>query len=82
MTTDNHIHYKIKVKSQLDVQWQEWFDDLSVTPTEDGNTTLSGVVVDEAALYGLLRKVRDLGVPLLSIVCVQSGQTEVSDVKL
>lgn len=48
-------------------QWNEWFEGLTITPDEDGNTLLSGPVVDQAALYGILKKIRDLGIPLLSV---------------
>jgi hypothetical protein len=59
--------YQIKIKGHLDTQWSDWFDGLTITPEEDGNTLLSGPVVDDAALHGLLKKVRDLGMPLLSV---------------
>ena len=66
--------YQIRLKGQLDNQWADWFDGLTVTQTEDGDTLLTGPVFDQAALYGLLRKVRDLGMPLLSVVPVQRGE--------
>ncbi len=62
--------YQIRVKGQLDEEWSEWFDDLTVTSDENGETTLCGPVVDQAALFGLLAKVRDLNLPLLSVCCV------------
>lgn len=62
-----HVIYEIKVGGHLDHRWSEWFDGLTVTPFDDGNTVLSGPVPDQAALHGLLRSVRDLGLPLLSV---------------
>jgi hypothetical protein len=59
----------------------DWFGGLTITLKEDGDTILSGPVVDQAALFGLLGKVRDLGMPLLSVVGVQPDQAEVSEVK-
>ena len=68
--------YTIKVKGQLDKGWSEWFDGLTISPDDKGYTTLSGPVTDQAALYGLLIKIRDLGLPLLSVNCVKSGSIE------
>jgi len=59
--------YEIRIKGHLDAQWQDWFDGMSVTLEVDGITLLSGPVPDQPALYGLLRKVRDLGLPLVSV---------------
>ncbi len=59
--------YQIRIKGQLGDQWSDWFDGLTITLEEDGNTLLSGPVVDQSALHGLLKKVRDLGIPLFSI---------------
>lgn len=58
--------YQIKIKGHLGSQWSDWFDSLTITPDEDGNTLLTGSVIDDAALHGLLKKVRDLGMPLIS----------------
>jgi len=58
---------EIRVQGQVDEQWSEWFEGLTVTPTDEGDTLLTGVVVDQAAFHGLLTKVRDLGLPLLSV---------------
>lgn len=60
------IHYEIRVESCLTVQWSEWFDGLDITH-ENGETLLSGPVIDQAALYALLKKVRDLGLVLVSV---------------
>ena len=59
--------YKIRIAGHLDAQWQDWFDGMSVTQEADGTTLLSGPVPDQPALYGLLRKVRDLGLTLVSV---------------
>lgn len=59
--------YEIKVKGHLDDHWSRWFDDLTVVQDEHGNTTLSGPVTDQAALHGLLKKVHNLGLELLSV---------------
>jgi hypothetical protein len=63
--------YEIRLKGHLDARWSDWFEGLSFTHESDGTTTLAGLVVDQAALYGLLRKVRDLGLPLLSVVQIR-----------
>jgi len=73
--------YEIRLKGHLDERWSEWFEGLTITPEEDGNTLLTGLVVDQAALHGLLKKVRDLGMPLLSVCPLDPGPTDASDVK-
>ena len=59
--------YEIRVAGLLSPQWMDWFEGLTITLDESGNTLLSGPVADQAALYGLLKKVRDLGLSLLSV---------------
>jgi hypothetical protein len=59
--------YEIRLKGQIDKRWAAWFDGLTVTNTEDGETVLVGPVIDQTALHGLLAKVRDLNLPLLSV---------------
>ncbi|MBN1261340.1 MAG: hypothetical protein JXB35_11750 [Anaerolineae bacterium] len=59
--------YQIRLKGYLDSQWTDWFGGLTITLEENGETLLTGPVVDQAALYGLLKKVRDLGMPLISV---------------
>ena len=59
--------YQIRIKGHLGRQWMVWFDGLTITLEEDGNTLLTGPLADQAALHGLLKKVRDLGMPLLSV---------------
>jgi len=64
---DEQATYQIKVQGILDETWSEWLGDLAVTHLPDGDTLLTGPVRDQAALHGLLNKIRDLGIPLLSL---------------
>jgi hypothetical protein len=73
--------YQIRIKGHLGHQWTDWFEGLTITLEENGETLLTGPVVDDAALHGLLKKVRDLGMPLLSVNRVEPGQADVSDGK-
>ena len=83
------VVYQIRIKGHLGREWTDWFDGLTITLNEDGNTLLTGPVVDQAALHGLLKKVRDLGMPLVSVSPVKpgppttlgTGQADQSDVK-
>jgi hypothetical protein len=68
--------YQIRLEGHLDRQWTEWFDGLTITLEDNGDTILTGPVIDQAALHGLLRKVRDLGIPLLSVNQVMSDQEQ------
>jgi hypothetical protein len=72
--------YQIRIKGHLGRQWTDWFRGLTIRLEENGDTLLIGPMVDQAALYGLLRKVRDLGMPLISVTCVRPGQADASDV--
>jgi hypothetical protein len=63
--------YQIGVKAKLDPKWSDWFDGLTVTPQADDKTLLAGSVADQAALHGLLAKIRDLGLPLLFVKQVE-----------
>ena len=67
--------YQIRVKGHLGPQWTDWFEGLAITLAEDGETLLTGPVVDQAALHGLLKKVRDLGMPLVSVNWLQINET-------
>jgi hypothetical protein len=71
--------YQIKVKGHLDSSWSQWLNDLSITHEEDGVTRLVGPLADQAALHGLLIKIRDLGLPLLSVNCISADQEEDSE---
>ncbi len=66
--------YQIRLRGHLGREWTNWFGGLTITLEADGDTLLTGPVVDQAALHGLLRRVRDLGMPLISVVPVQPGQ--------
>jgi hypothetical protein len=74
--------YQIRLKGHLGSQWTDWFESLTITLEEDGDTLLTGPVVDQAALHGLLKKVRDLGMPLVSVNHLEHGQADQSDVKI
>ena len=67
--------YQIKLKGQLGNQWTDWFGGLTLTLEENGDTLLTGPVIDQAALHGLLKKVRDLGMPLVSVSLVDPDQS-------
>ena len=75
------IVYQIRLKGHLSHQWTEWFEGLTIMLEEDGNTLLTGTVVDQAALHGLLKKVRDLGTPLLSVNRVNPNQADAQIIK-
>ncbi|MEZ4865554.1 MAG: hypothetical protein R3C14_29860 [Caldilineaceae bacterium] len=77
--SDPPVWYQIRLQGHLDPQWQTWFDGLTITLTTNGDTLLTGPVIDQAALHGLLKKVRDLGMPLLAVVWVNPGQSNVSE---
>jgi hypothetical protein len=71
--------YQIRVRSHLGSDWTDWFEGLTITLEEGGDTLLTGPVVDQAALHGLLKKVRDLGISLVSINPVQPNQVQMED---
>ena len=73
--------YQIRIKGHLDSQWKHLFEGLTITLEDNGETLLSGIVVDQSALHGLLKKIRDLSMPLLSINRIDTGQTQDSDSK-
>jgi hypothetical protein len=61
------VYYFIRVRGHLDSSWSEWFDGLTISKKANGETMLSGEIIDQAALYGVLNKVRDLGLPLIAV---------------
>ncbi len=75
--TSNAKVYEIRLKGHLDARWAEWFDGLTITLEENGSTLLSGPLADQAALHGILKKVRDLGLTLLSVNSVELDTKEV-----
>jgi hypothetical protein len=77
--TDDHDHttgYEIRITGHLDRRWMAWFDGLAMRLEADGTTVISGPVPDQAALHGLLQRVRDLSLPLVSIVRIERDQTD------
>jgi hypothetical protein len=70
---DHPGRYEIRLKGHLDTRWAAWFDGLTLTHHSDGSTIIGGPVADQAALYGLLQKTRDLGLPLISVNYVEPG---------
>jgi hypothetical protein len=78
---NQHQCYEIRLKGHLDDRWNEWFEGLSITLEDDGDTLLTGPVVDQAALHSLLKRVRDLGIPLVSVNLVSPGQAKPEEVK-
>jgi hypothetical protein len=70
---NQHQYYEIRLKGHLDDRSADWFEGLTITLEEDGDTLLTGPVIDQAALHGLLKKVRDLGMPLVSVSPLEHG---------
>jgi hypothetical protein len=68
--------YQIRIKGHLDRKWADWFCGLSITSLENGETLLTGPVLDQAMLHGLLRKVRDIGLPLVAVMRVEPEQAD------
>jgi hypothetical protein len=68
--------YEIRIQGHLEGRWSAWFDGMELVLADDGSTLIRGEVVDQAALHGLLQKVRDLGLPLLSVTPAQRGTTQ------
>ena len=74
---DRAMVYQIRIKSHLRHQWTDWFEGLTITLEDDDTTLITGPVADQAALHGLLKRVRDLGLTLLSVNRVEAGQADV-----
>ncbi|MBI1279218.1 MAG: hypothetical protein GC179_13915 [Anaerolineaceae bacterium] len=76
-TEGNHEpgHYEIRITGHLGDRWADWFEGMTITLEENGETKLVGMVADQSALLGLLRKVRDLGMQLVSVNRIKTGQT-------
>lgn len=73
--------YEIRLKGHLDDRWADWFDGMTITRVDNGETLLHGPVVDQAALHGLIRRIRDLGLPLISVVPVSPEQANSSNIE-
>ena len=73
---DERRLYEIRIEGHLNDRWADWFEGLTLIREDSGATLLTGPVVDQAALHGLLRKVRDLGMPLISVICIRPGRTD------
>jgi hypothetical protein len=78
MTTDEAGRYEIRVKGHLASRWAAWFDGMSLTNESDGTTSIRGPVTDQAALHGLLHRLRDTGLPLISVTPLNPDQLETS----
>jgi len=79
--TSQPIHYQIRIEGHLDAQWTDWFSGLTITLEENGDTLLTGPLADQAALFGLLKKIRDLGLPLVSIDRVDPDKSDIEKEK-
>ena len=88
--SDNHqtqaksneaMMYQLRLQGHLGLQWTAWFEGMTITLEDNGDTLITGPVADQSALHGLLKKVRDLGMPLLSVTSVESDQTDESTIK-
>jgi hypothetical protein len=72
-------HVEIRVKGQIGSRWSAWFDGLTLTSEEDGTTVIRGAVVDQAALHGLLQKLRDVGIPLISLTQLPADRAPIDN---
>ena len=75
---DQVMVYQIRIKDHLSREWTDWFEGLTITLEDNGDTLLTGPVMDQAALYGLLKKVRDLGMALVSVNPMESGKADIN----
>lgn len=82
-SVDHHPlgYYEIRVKGHLEPRWADWFEGMTIAAEANGETLLSGLVVDQAALHGMLRKIRDLGMPLISVNRIETGPSDQPDRK-
>ena len=77
-TANEAGRYEIRLKGHLDNRWAIWFDGMTLTTNSEGTTTLDGIVVDQSALHGLLQKVRDAGMPLVSVTRIEHDQPDIT----
>ena len=75
---DQQSVFQIRIKGHLGHQWTDWFDGMAITLEDDGDTLLTGPVADQAALHGMIKKVRDIGMTLVSVNSVLPGQADIS----
>ncbi len=77
-TEDHHEpgHYEIRIMGHLDDRWADWFEGMTITLESNGETRLTGAVIDQSTLHGLLKKVRDLGMPLVSVNRIEPGSPD------
>ncbi len=73
-TMNKDTHYQIKIKDHLDIRWKDWFDGLTIALADDGDTLLSGVIADQSALHGVFKKIRNLGLTLISVNSQPKGE--------
>jgi hypothetical protein len=76
---DELVVYQIRIRGHLGAGWTDWFGNVSITLEDNGETLLIGQMLDQAALHGLLKKVRDLGMPLLSVMRMEPREADISD---
>jgi hypothetical protein len=81
MDSDCPLIYQVRLKGHLGKEWGDWFGNLTITLDENGETILSGPALDQAALYGLLKKIRDLGITLISVNPIETDQADSSEAK-
>jgi hypothetical protein len=79
--SDQPVVYQIRIKGHLGPEWADWFEGLTISLEKNGDTLLTGPVADQAALHGLLNKIRDLGLPLISVDPVEPGRADHSGAK-
>ncbi len=79
--TSNAQYYEIRLKGHLDTRWGNTFEGMTIVLEDNGNTRLTGPVIDQSALHGLLKKIRDLGIPLISINRVETNETHPNRLK-
>lgn len=73
--------YQIRIKGHLGTQWTDWFEGMAITPEDNGDTLVTGTVIDQAALHAVLKRVRDLNLPLLSIMEIRSRREDTPDAR-
>jgi hypothetical protein len=75
--THSSERYEVRVEGRLEARWAAWFDGMTLTPEDDGITCIHGPVADQAALHGLLARLRDVGLPIVSVLHIEANQLDV-----